>query len=154
MNLISPHLHVNKPDIGHYPAQLLLSGLYYCGLRLRTWKTQPLCGFRRFKMELLIDLMHRNSSLGVNPSEPGEEEFASIGTDWPDMLEHLFGVGDVLTTGHTVLQTTASRDQQSQSPSRPLTFSIRISPGATGSNRDETHYRYRYRTAEIHSKHP
>jgi hypothetical protein len=91
---ISPHLHVKKPDIGHYSAQLLLSGLCYCGFRLRIWKTQAVCGFRRLRIELLIDLMHRNSSLGVSPSELAGEELASVGADWPDMLEHSFNMGD------------------------------------------------------------
>jgi hypothetical protein len=116
---IQPHFHVDKPDTGQDPAQSLLSGLCYCGIRLRTWKTQAVCGFRRFRMELLVDLMHRNSFLGVSPSEPAGEELASVGTDRSNMLEHSFNMGDVLTTGCTVLQTTASNNQQSEIPSRP-----------------------------------
>jgi hypothetical protein len=45
-------------------------------------------------------LVHRNSSLGVSPSELAGEELASVGADWPDVLEHSFNMGDVLTTGY------------------------------------------------------
>lgn len=62
---------------------------------------------------------------------------------------------------HVVLQTGTADNmhqqhssQDDESPSRPLTSSIPTGPGVTGSNRAETHYRSRYRTAEIHSQAP
>jgi len=93
---------------------------------------------------------------------------AHVGTLWPDpassrLLRPAWNFGEWPTATTYMLYPhdrqqssakTCESGQEPRNPSRPLLTSILLSLGATGSNRDETHYRSRYRTAEIHSPAP